>query len=152
MGGLGLLLALLALGGPSAAQPAWSAEECYRRQVASREHQALKAKLPPMEPGSLPSLAQQADPTKATAEEAAMIRSLHQNYIVPCRQGALRSPTNADPAVLVVLAESFAKSDASYLALIERKITWGEFNRQVAALRTETRARLLQIMQPGGRR
>jgi hypothetical protein len=141
--GMKILMSLFALlilaGGPSVA----TADDCVQRMLSSREYQALKAKLPPLEPGTLPSLAQQTDPSKATAEELRLVRSFHEKYVTPCRLEGLRS--NNDPAVLAVLTESFAKSDASWLALVEGKITWGQYNKDVHALRTETRMRLLAI-------
>ncbi len=126
--------------GPSpAADPA---ERCQERMLASAENQALMSKLPPSEAGSLPSLARQADPTLATPQEAKLILSFHQKYVVPCRQEGLVRSSAIGPAVVAILVESFAKADASYLKLVERKITWGEYNKEVHALRVDTRARL----------
>ena len=115
---------------------------CYQQMLASAEEKALKAKLPPIELGSLPSQAQQADPTMATPQEAKLVLSFHQKYVVPCRQEGLMRSSTMGPAIVVILVESFAKSDANYLKLIERKMSWGEYNREVHALRVDTRARL----------
>lgn len=143
--------ALLALCGctPSSMEPASvnPRQSCYQQMLGSPEHQALKSKLPPFELGSLPSPARQADPTMATPEEARLVLSLHQKYVVPCRQdGIIR--LGAMPAVVAVLVESFARSDASYLKLAENKMSWGEYNKEVHALRVGTRARLDAAEQP----
>lgn len=118
------------------------ADLCQQQLLASPEYQALKSKLPPFGPGSLPSQARQADPTMATPEEAKLVLSFHQKYVVLCRQEALPRSSAMGPQVVVVLVESFARSDASYLKLVERKMSWGEYNREVHALRVDTRARL----------
>lgn len=122
-------------------------QSCYQRILGGPEHQALKAKLPPFEFGSLPSQAKQSDPTLATPEEAKLVLSLHQKYVVPCRQEAIIR-LGAKPAVVAILVESVAKADASYLKLVEHKISWGEYNKEVHALRVDTRARLADAEQP----
>lgn len=115
---------------------------CHKQMLASAENQALKSKLPPLELGSVPSQAQQADPTLATPHEAKLVLSFHQKYVVPCRQEGLVRTSAMGPAVVAILIESFATSDANYLKLVERKMTWGEYSKAVHALRLDTRARL----------
>ncbi len=117
-------------------------DSCYQQMLASAEEKALKAKLPPIELGSLPSRAQQADPTMATPQEAKLVLSFHQKHVVPCRQEGLMRSSTMGPAIVAILVESFATSDANYLKLVERKMSWGEYNREVHALRVDTRARL----------
>lgn len=120
---------------------------CHRQMLASAESQALRSKLPPLELGSLPSQAQQTDPTLATAQEAKLVLSFHQKYVVPCRQEGLVRTSTMGPRVVAILVESFARVDANYLKLVERKMTWGEYNRQAHALRVDTRARLAAASQ-----
>jgi hypothetical protein len=127
------------LGQPRSGDPT---DSCYQQMLASAEEQALKSKLPPIELGALPSQAQQADPTMATPQEAKLVLSFHQKYVVPCRQEGLMRSSTMGPAIVAILAESFAKSDANYLKLVDRKMSWGEYNREVHALRIDTRARL----------
>lgn len=123
-------------------QSSASADFCYQQMLASPENQALKAKLPPIEPGSLPSQTQLADPSLATPQEAKLILSFHQKYVVSCRQEGLIRSSAIGPAIVAILVESFARSDANYLKLVERRMSWGEYNREVHALRADTRARL----------
>lgn len=136
-------------GGPSAranlapGPSADAADSCHRRMLASSEYQALKSKFPPLELGSLPSQAQQTDATMATPEEARLVLSFHQKYVVPCREEGLVRSSAMGPAVVVILVDSFAKADASYLKLVDRQMSWGEYTRQVHALRVDTRARLV---------
>ena len=119
-----------------------AADFCYQQMLASAEERALKSKLPPIELGSLPSPAQQGDPTMATPQEAKLVLSFHQKYVVPCRQEGLMRSSTMGPAIVAILVESFATSDANYLKLVERKMSWGAYNREVHALRIDTRARL----------
>lgn len=121
--------------------------------LASPENQALKGKLPPIERGSLPSQAQQADPTMPTPQEAKLVLSFHQKYVVPCRQEWIIRMSTMGAQVVAVLVESFARSDANYLKLVESKLTWGEYHREVHALRVDAMARLAaatnQLDNPG---
>lgn len=127
------------LGQPRSGDPT---DSCYQQMLASAEYNALKSKFPPLELGSLPSQAQQADSTLTTPQEAKLVLSFHQKNVVLCRQEGLTRSSTMGPAIVAILVESFAKSDASYLKLVERKMTWGEYNREVQALRVDTRARL----------
>jgi hypothetical protein len=122
-------------------------ELCLQRMLPSREYQALKAKLPPLEHAASPSLAQQADPTRATSEETKLILSFHQKYQLPCRQDTLLAMGRGRPAAVLLLAESFVRSDANYLNLVERRITWGEYNKEVKAIRHDFAARLIVAAQ-----
>jgi hypothetical protein len=127
---------------PAPSQSGDATDFCYQQMLASTEAQALKGKLPPLELGALPSPAQQADPTMATPEAAKLVLSFHQKYVVPCRQEGLVRTSTMGPAIVAILVESFATSDANYLKLGERKMSWGEYNRQVHAGRLDMRARL----------
>jgi len=122
-------------------------ELCLQRMLPSREYQALKAKFPPLEHAASPSLAQQADPTRATSEETKLILSFHQKYQLPCRQDTLLAISRGQPAAVLVLAESFVRSDANYLNLVERRITWGEYNKEVKAIRHDFAVRLMAAAQ-----
>src|ERR1044072_668943 len=122
-------------------------ELCLQQMLPSREYQALKAKFPPLEHAASPSLAQQADPTRATSEETKLILSFHQKYQLPCRQDTLLAISRGQPAAVLVLAESFVRSDANYLNLVERRIPWGEYNKEVKAFRHDFAVRLMAAAQ-----
>lgn len=115
---------------------------CIDAMNASHEYRALRGKLPPMELGSLPSAVQQADPAMATPEEARLVMSFHQQYVVPCRQQGLVRLSALGPAVVAILVESFIQADATHMDLVEGRLSWGEYNRKVHAQRLDTRARL----------
>ena len=97
---------------------------CLQQMLASPEIQALRSKLLPLEPGSLPSQAQLADPTLVTPQEARLVLSFHQKYIVPCRQEGLARTSTIGPNPVAIVVEGFATADALILKLIEGKMTW----------------------------
>lgn len=127
---------------PGPARSGDATDSCYQQMLASAEARALKGKLPPLELGALPSQSQQADPSLATPQEAKLVLSFHQKYVVPCRQEGLVRTSAMGSRIVAVLVDSFAESDANYLRLTEGKMTWGEYNRRVHAHRADTRARL----------
>lgn len=149
-----LAIALLAVGGCAtkaqqevsriqgvAAADAPVIDACWRGTVASPPYQALKAKMG--EHSDSPTVGMKLNPHKATPAEAAQIVSLRQDYLTPCRKLALESAGKVDPAIVVILAENYAKADANYAKFITRMISWGEFVTQNQALVTERRANLL---------
>ena len=149
-----LAIALLAVGGCAtkaqqeasriqgvAAADAPQIDACWRGTLASPPYQALKAKMG--EYSDSPTLAMKLNPQKATPEEAAQILSLRGNYLTPCRRIALESAAKVDPAIVVILAENYAKADANYAKFTTRMISWGEFATENQALVTERRANLL---------
>jgi hypothetical protein len=71
------------------------------------------------------------------------MRSLHQEYLTPCRKIALESAGKVHPAIVAILTENYAKADANYAKFVTRKITWGEFVTENQALVNQRRARLL---------
>ena len=62
----------------------------YEQMLATPRSRRWSPRFPPLEPGSLPSPAQLADPTVATPQEAKLVLSFHQKYIVPCPAGRAR--------------------------------------------------------------
>lgn len=70
-------------------------------------------------------------------------RFTRKKYVVPCREEGLIRSSAMGPAIVVILVHSFAKSDATNLKLVERQMSWGDYNREVHAFRVDTRARLV---------
>lgn len=134
------------LGAPlESPRPREAPDFCLQQMLASPEIQALKSKFPPLEPGSPPSQAQLADPTLATPQEAKLVLSFHQKYIVACRQAGLARTSAIGPRPVAIVVEGFATADALILKLVEGKMTWGEYNSKIQVLRTDTRAYLAAI-------
>ena len=114
---------------------------CWARAVASPQHQALKGKMGD-DSDSL-TLAMKTNVQKATPAEAAQMRSLHQEYLTPCRKIALESAGKVHPAIVAILTENYAKADANYAKFVTYKITWGEFVTENQAVVNQRRAQLL---------
>jgi hypothetical protein len=53
--------------------------------------------------------------------------SLQQEFVAPCRRMALASAAKVHPAIVSILADSYARSDANTARLAGRDITWGEY-------------------------
>ena len=124
-----------------AATDAPSIDVCWVRVLKSPQHQALRAKM--ADYSDSPTLAMKINTDKITAGEAAQLLSLHQEYLAPCRRMAVESAGKVAPAIVAILAESYAATDVNYARFIGREITWGEFVTANQALVTERRGRLL---------
>jgi hypothetical protein len=149
-----LVTALLASGGCAGAPPpeaarvhgiaasdAPSIDACWRKALASPPHQALKGKMG--DHADSPTSAMKSNPEKATPQEAALLQSLQQDYLAPCRKMALESAARVHPAIVAILTESYARADANTDQLVARQITWGEYVSENQAIVTHRRAELL---------
>src|SRR5882757_10201311 len=70
-----------------AATDAPAIDACWRKVLTSPQHQALKARMG--DHADSPTAAMKTNPQKATPQEAALLRSLQQDYFAPCRKMAL---------------------------------------------------------------
>src|SRR6187401_3726509 len=95
-------IALLAMGGCASTTPPEAArvqgiaatdapaiDACWRKVLASPQHQALRARTG--DHADSPTAAMKSNREKATPQEAALLQSLQQDYLVPCRTMALQS-------------------------------------------------------------
>jgi hypothetical protein len=101
-------------------------DACVARIAQSDEYRALKDKLPPLD-GSPPSMALQTDATTPTKEQSALLLAYHRDQLSPCRKVTVEGYAAAHPAFAVVMARTYAESDASFAQLVQAKITWGQF-------------------------
>jgi hypothetical protein len=124
-----------------AATDAPAIDACWREVLASPPHRALRTKMG--DHADSPTAAMKASTEKATPREAALLRSLQQDYLAPCRRQALASAAKVHPTVLAILSESYARADANTQRLVERQITWGEYVSENQAIVTHRRAELL---------
>jgi hypothetical protein len=111
---------------------------CDIQQLASHEYVAMKDNLAP--PGGDPSPALQANPKRPTPAEARIIHAFFANYILPCRKFRLEALASYGRDVVDIAIESYREQDAHWIALGDRKISWGEFNRATAATTAESSA------------
>ena len=117
---------------------------CDIQQLASHEYVAMKDNLAP--PGGDPSPALQANPKRPTPAEARIIHAFYANYILPCRKFRLEALASYGRDVVDIAIESYREQDAHWIALGDRKISWGEFNRATAATTAESSARMHAVI------
>jgi hypothetical protein len=147
-------IALLAIGGCASKTPPEAArvhgiaatdapaiDACWRRALASPPHQALKAKMG--DHADSPTSVMKGNREKVTPPEAALLLSLQQDYLAPCREMALAAAAKVHPTIVAILTESYARADANAARLVARDITWGEFVSENQAIVTHRRAELL---------
>lgn len=94
--------------------------------------------------GQDPTPAQLADGAPPTAAEAEALRGIHQD-VIACREKTLASFAAISPEAIPVAKDAYRKSDEVMDQLINRKISWGEANRQKSALRASLTAKLQAI-------
>jgi hypothetical protein len=148
------VIALIAVGGCAGKTPPEAArvhgiaatdapaiDACWRKVLTSPQHQALKDRMG--DHADSPAAAMKSNPAKATPQEAALLRSLQQDYLAPCRRMALESAAKVHPAIVAILTDSYARADANAAWLIDREITWGEYVSENQAIVTHRRAELL---------
>ena len=147
-------IALLAIGGCAGKTPPEAArihgiaatdapaiDACWRKVLTSPQHQALKARMG--DHADSPTAAMKSNREKATPQEAALLLSLQQEYLAPCRKMAQESAAKVHPTIVAVLTESYARADANTARLVARDITWGEYVSENQAIVTHRRAELL---------
>ena len=124
-----------------AANDASAIDACWRNVRASPQHQALKGKMG--DHADSPTATMKSNYAKATPQEAALLQSLQQDYLAPCRKMALESAAKVHPSIVAILTDSYARADANTARLINREITWGEYVSENQAIVTHRRAELL---------
>jgi hypothetical protein len=147
-------IALLAIGGCASKTPTEAArvhaiaatdapaiDACWRTVLASPQHQVLREKMG--DHADSPTAAMKSDREKATPQEAALLLSLQQDYLAPCRKMALAAAAKVHPAIVAILTDSYARSDANTARLVRREISWGEYVAENQAIVTHRRAELL---------
>ena len=124
-----------------AATDAPAIDACWRKVLASPQHRALRDKMG--DHADSPTAAMKSNPARATPQEAALLQSLREDYLAPCRTMALQSAAKVHPTIVAILADSYARADANTARLVNRDITWGEYVSENQAIVTHRRAELL---------
>jgi len=124
-----------------AATDAPSIDACWRKVLASPQHQALRDKMG--DHADSPTPAMKSNPARATPREAILLESLQLDYLAPCRKMALQSAAKVSPTIVAVLTDSYARADVNTARLLNREITWGEYVSESQAIVTHRRAELL---------
>ena len=124
-----------------AATDAPAIDACWRKVLTSPQHQALRDRMG--DHADSPTAVMKSNLAKATPQEAALLWSLRQEYLAPCRAMALESAAKVHPTIVAILTDSYARADANTARLIDRDITWGEYVSENQAIVTHRRAELL---------
>ncbi len=111
-------------------------DACAARIEASPEFRALQDRLVSNLSAAL------SDRHKATPAEAAMMRTLHQDYLRPCQEIDLEIAGRTHPSLPALYNAAAAKADANIAQLVSFKISWGDYVRNGAQIRTDLNAQL----------
>jgi hypothetical protein len=110
-----------------------AARSCDTQVAATPEYQSIKAYMP-TDDG--PSLATQTNSSKATPEEIRAIFAVHA-AMAPCRKIRVEAANDVSPLLVPPLVGKYARNDAIYVGLVDKKLTWGEFSRALEAVHIE---------------
>ena len=124
-----------------AASDAPAIDACWLRGLKSPPQQALRARMGDY--ADSPTSVMKASRDRASAAEIAELVALQQDYLLPCRKLAMESAGKVDPAIVAILAGSYAATDANYRRLATHEIAWGEFVSENQAIVTQRWANLL---------
>jgi hypothetical protein len=88
--------------------------------------------------GAQPTLAQLTDKAKATEEEIEAADRV-QSETQECRESYLESIGSVTPSLVPMFVGEMEALDSIMLDLVERKITWGEYNKRVQVAIVDSR-------------
>lgn len=157
MRALALGILLLALGGCATAaeqemarmrdtseRAGAATDSCWSRARAQDGYAALSNRLT-LKHGVPPTLAQRTDGSKPTPEERQTLSDLHRDWLTPCRKAQIDGSVAILPALQRTMLRYAEREDAVYAALVQGRLTWGEANTQLAAIRVETTNAMYEV-------
>jgi hypothetical protein len=109
----------------------WSQARAQDGYVALSHRLALRYSVPP-------TLAQRSDTAKPTPEERQMLSDLHRDWLTPCRKAVIDGAVAMVSASYRPMMRYAEREDAVYAGLVQGRLTWGDANTQLAAIRLET--------------
>lgn len=110
---------------------------CWSRARAQDGYAALSNRLT-LKYDVPPTLAQRSDTGKPTAEDRQMLSDLHRDWLTPCRKATIDGSVAILPALRRTMLRYAEREDAVYAGLVQGRLTWGDANTQLAAIRLET--------------
>lgn len=114
-----------------AAGSCWSQARAQDGYAALSNRLTLKFDVPP-------TLTQRGDASKPTPEDRQMLSDLHRDWLTPCRKALIDGSVAILPALRRTMLRYAEREDAVYAALVQGRMTWGEANIQLTAIRLET--------------
>lgn len=100
---------------------------CARSLYSSAEADPIRSHTPMNATDA--TLAQLADSSMASPSEIQAILSV-QPRLKECQRTALTQLSTSTPSLVPILAKSYSALDDNFLSLVQRRITWGEFNKR----------------------
>lgn len=110
---------------------------CAASIYNSPEFASLRPHVPPS--ASDTTLEQLSDPSFATPSEVQAIFSTHPKF-QECRKALLNGLAQSEPSLVPILTAAYNKNEDDLLALIQRKVAWGEYTHLIRDRATETQA------------
>src|SRR5712692_3970292 len=120
-------------------QTATQAKACVAVVHNSPEYAPLRVHLP--SDSSAPTLQQLSDSTFATPTDVAAVYSTHPQ-MKECRRAILAGLAQSEPSVVPILIGSFNKGDDDRLAVVQRKLAWGEYVRRIRDRAVESKSQI----------
>jgi len=120
-------------------------DNCWTRAQAQDGYVALSNRLA-LRYGMPPTLAQRSDTAKPTPEERRMLSDLHRDWLTPCRKAVIDGAIAMVSASHRPMMQYAEREDAVYAGLVQGRLTWGDANTQLAAIRLETDNAMYEVM------
>jgi hypothetical protein len=109
-------------------------DSCWSRARAQDGYSTLNSRLS-LRYNEPPTLAQRTDASKATPEDRRALSDLHRDWLAPCRKAMIDGAVAILPALQRTMSRYAEREDAIYAGLVEGRLTWGEANTQLVAIR-----------------
>jgi hypothetical protein len=119
-------------------------DSCWSRMQAQDGYADLSAKLA-LKIHVPPTSAQRTDASRPTAEERHALSALHRDWLTRCRTAMIDGLVAALPALQRSMIRFAEREDAVYAALVQGRLTWGDANTQLVAVRQETANAMREI-------
>ncbi len=111
-------------------------DSCWSRAQAQEGYAALSSRLS-LRYSQPPTLAQRIDASKATPEDRRALSDLHRDWLTPCRKAMIDGAVAVLPALQRTMLRYAEREDEVYAGLVGGRLTWGEANTQLAAIRLD---------------
>jgi hypothetical protein len=119
-------------------------DNCWSRAQAQDAYAALSNKVI-LKSSVSPTLVQRIDASKPTADERRILGDFHRDWLTPCRTAVIEGSVAILPALRPAMLRYGEREDDVYTALMQGRLTWGEANSQLLAVRHETAKAVYEI-------
>jgi hypothetical protein len=113
---------------------------CIEKVATNPAYQSISVHVP-LSGKVNPTLVQLTDNGMPTDEDIQVIIAIH-NEMEHCRGQAIEDYSKITPGIIPMAVQMYHAGDLVVVDLIQRKITWGEYNKRRVALRDEFRVKI----------